>query len=115
MQKLISLDELMKFPVRADNYDKEHGNEHFMYGIETVLEYAQSLPVVETEEVKYGMWLDVEWDDSVYIKEGIGETRLWIVKGLCSECHSYAYNRCDYAPVMYPICPKCGVKMIGWH
>ena len=40
---LIDLDELKKFPVRLDNYDKEHGSEEFVLGIEAVLEYAENL------------------------------------------------------------------------
>lgn len=50
---LISLSELLKFPIRADHYDKENGNEHFIYGIETVLEYAQNLPRVDAEPMRY--------------------------------------------------------------
>lgn len=51
MAKYIDLEELMKFPIRRDHYDKEHGNEHFIYGIETVLEYAEQLPTVDAEVV----------------------------------------------------------------
>ena len=47
MAKYINLEELMKFPIRQNHYDKEHGNEHFIYGIETVLEYAENLPATE--------------------------------------------------------------------
>ena len=50
-KRLIYLDELLKFPIRIDNYDKENGNEHFVYGIETVLEYAENLPTVDAVEV----------------------------------------------------------------
>lgn len=44
--RLIDLDELNKFPIRLDHYDKEHGNEHYVFGIEAVLEYAEYLPTV---------------------------------------------------------------------
>ena len=47
MAKYINLEELMKFPIRRNHYDKKHGNEHFIYGIETVLEYAENLPATE--------------------------------------------------------------------
>ena len=40
----IDRNELMKYPIRLDNYDKENGNEHFVLGGESVLEYAASLP-----------------------------------------------------------------------
>ena len=59
MAKYIKLEELMKFPIRLNHYDKEHGNEAFVYGIETVLEYAENLPaadavpVVRCKDCKY--------------------------------------------------------------
>lgn len=43
----IKLEELQKFPIRKDHYDKEHGNEHFIYGVETVFEYAEYLPTYD--------------------------------------------------------------------
>lgn len=42
--RLIDLDALMKFPIRANHYDRENGSEEFIYGVETVLDYAQALP-----------------------------------------------------------------------
>lgn len=59
-RKYIALDELLKFPIRIDHYDEEHGNVHFVYGIETILEYAQNLPAVDVAEVKRGTWIDTE-------------------------------------------------------
>ena len=49
--RLIDADELNKFPIRLDHYDKEHGNEHFVYGVESVLEYAEYLPTVDAVPV----------------------------------------------------------------
>lgn len=46
MDKYIYLDSLLGYPIRSSNYDREHGNEHFIYGIESVMEYAESLPVI---------------------------------------------------------------------
>lgn len=56
MAKYINLEELMKFPIRRNHYDKEHGNEHFIYGIETVLEYAESLPAADVVQE----WISVD-------------------------------------------------------
>lgn len=55
----IKLEDLQKFPIRKDRYDKEHGNEHFVYGVETVLEYAEYLPTYtfDTPETKHGYWI----------------------------------------------------------
>ena len=41
----------MKFPIREDNYDRENGNEHFIFGIETVLEYAANIPPADVVAV----------------------------------------------------------------
>lgn len=52
MADYIEREELMKFPIRRNHYDKEHGNEHFINGIETVLEYAENLPTADVEQVR---------------------------------------------------------------
>ena len=51
MAEYIEREELMKFPIRLNHYDKEHGNEAFVYGIETVLEYAENLPAADAVPV----------------------------------------------------------------
>lgn len=51
MAEYIDREELMKFPIRRNHYDKEHGNEHFIYGIETVLEYAENLPAADVAPI----------------------------------------------------------------
>lgn len=45
--RLIDGDKLQEFPIRANRCDKEHANEHFINGIETVLEYAEQLSTVD--------------------------------------------------------------------
>jgi hypothetical protein len=60
--RLIDGDKLQEFPIRANRCDKEHANEHFINGIETVLEYAEQLPTVDAEVV-------VRCKDSKYYKE----------------------------------------------
>lgn len=47
MAEYIERKTLMKFPIRRDHCDKEHANEHFINGIETVMEYAENLPTVD--------------------------------------------------------------------
>lgn len=51
MSDLISRADLMQFPIRIDHYDKENGNEHFVLGIESVLEFAEYLPAIDAVEV----------------------------------------------------------------
>ena len=56
MAKYINLEELMNFPIRLNHYDKEHGNEDFIYGIETVLEYAENLQTTDVVQE----WISVD-------------------------------------------------------
>ena len=56
MAKYINLEELMKFPIRRNHYDKEHGNEDFICGIETVLEYAENLQTTDVAQE----WISVK-------------------------------------------------------
>ena len=72
--RFINLDELLKFPIRKNNYDKEHGNENFIYGVECVLDYAEELPVLE---MKYGVWRPM-------FIEKVDGTHLWCFQ--CSVC-----------------------------
>lgn len=106
MSKYIKLEDLQKFPIRINHYDKEHGNEHFVYGVETVLEYAEYLPTVyiEDDEVKHGHW-QPESD------------RPNSAKFICSVCGELAYyvqptrdkNWKKCCPYKY--CPNCGASM----
>lgn len=49
--RLINLDELMKYPIRLNHFDKENGDINFVYGIESVLEYAEYLPIIDAVPV----------------------------------------------------------------
>ena len=51
MAEYIERGALMQFPIRRDHYDRENGNEHFINGIETVLEYAENLPAADVAPV----------------------------------------------------------------
>ena len=81
MDKYINLEELMKFPIRLDHYDKEHGNEHFVYGIETVLEYAENLPAADVAQE----WISVEdkLPEVVSIHKGYRSTVKKSIRVLC--------------------------------
>ena len=95
MAKYIKLEDLMKFPIRRNHYDKKHGNEHFIYGIETVLEYAENLPAADVAPVVHGRWIS---------KNPHGYEWTFV----CSNCgyvDGYHFNdRHNY-------CPNCGAKM----
>lgn len=51
MAEYIERGALMQFPIRRDHYDRENGNEHFINGIESVLEYAENLPAADVAPV----------------------------------------------------------------
>ncbi len=55
MAEYIERGALMQF-IRRDHYDRENGNEHFINGIETVLEYAENLPAADVAPVVHGRW-----------------------------------------------------------
>ena len=96
MNGYIDREELMKFPIRRNHYDKEHGNKHFIYGIETVLEYAKNLPAADVTQVRHGHW--IYHPDDLFPNDSTQE---------CSYCHAEEsltlYNE-NY-------CPNCGARM----
>lgn len=57
MADYIDREMLMKFSIRRNHCDKEHANEHFINGIETVMEYAENLPAADVEPVRHGRWV----------------------------------------------------------
>ena len=110
MAEYIEREELMKFPIRRNYYDKEHGNEHFIYGIETVLEYAENLPAADVAPVRHGRWVPIResemtgWDPAVAGRDPIGGY-------ICSACKEEAVYDCNDEFVLSKYCPNCGVKM----
>lgn len=99
MAEYIDREELMKFPIRRDHYDKEHGNEHFIYGIETVLEYAENLPAADVAQVVHGKW------------EYISQTLNTLSQLRCPFCGWWSLD--PSVDGAYNYCPNCGAKMDG--
>ena len=102
-KEYIEREALMRFPIRLNHYDKEHGNEHFVLGIESVLEYAESLPAADVEVVRHGAWVEY-WDDN-YLS-------------FChksSECGGLPLTKEEtiHDEVLSAYCPHCGAKMDG--
>lgn len=97
MAEYIEREALMKYPIRIDHYDKEHGNLDFVLGIESVLEYAEALPAADVVEVKHGRWI---WNKEYECV-------------VCSNCEMSALkNYCgNYAHSNF--CPNCGARMDG--
>lgn len=51
MPLFVKLDDIKRFPIRKNHYDKVNGNEHFIYGIECVMEYIEELPVYNLPDI----------------------------------------------------------------
>jgi hypothetical protein len=51
MSRYIKIEDLQKFPIRKDHYDKVNGSIKYVFGVEDVLEYAEYLPTYDVVEV----------------------------------------------------------------
>ena len=47
MARYVKLEDIKAFPIRLNHYDREHGNLHFILGIESLMEYIDYLPQYE--------------------------------------------------------------------
>lgn len=95
MAEYLEREAIMKFPIRKDQSDKEHANEHFIFGIESVLEYVENLPAADVAPVVHGRWRE---------------------SGPLLECQSCgeSYSRLGgNAGKLWNYCPNCGAKMDG--
>lgn len=95
MAEYINREAIMKFPIRKDHCDKEHANEHFINGIESVLEYVENLPAVDVAPMVHGQWeTNSDRPDSL----------------ICSVCKC-GFDMWKHDP--HNFCPNCGAKMDG--
>lgn len=51
MKEYVEKAVVLSYPIRADHCDKENANEHFIFGIESVMEYVENLPAADVAEV----------------------------------------------------------------
>lgn len=77
MAEYIEREAIMKFPLRKDRCDKERANKHFIFGIESVLEYVENLPAADVAPV-------VRCKDCAYSYEDIGGRACSY--GVCVDC-----------------------------
>lgn len=81
MARLIDADELNKFPIRLDHYDKEHGSEAYVFGVEAILEYAEYLPTVAAVPVSELLSLrDNLYEDNLITRRGLRNLNMLIAK-----------------------------------
>lgn len=52
MSDNISRQAVLNYPIRLDRYDAEHGNRDFVLGIESVMNYVESLPSAEPDTAR---------------------------------------------------------------
>lgn len=97
MAEYIEREALRAFPIRENHCDREHANEHFICGIESVMEYAEGLPAADVAPVVHGRWVH----DGRRFKSGVD----WCH---CSEC-----GKSDNFCARTNFCPNCGAKMDG--
>lgn len=101
MSRYIDADKVLaEFPIRRNHYDEKNGNIHFINGIETVMEYIDTVAdeqPADVQEVKHGKWIDYGWRNR-------GFDAFHIFK--CSECNRGKIKTSRF-------CPNCGAKMDG--
>ena len=108
MAEYIERGALMQFPIRRDHYDRENGNEHFINGIETVLEYAENLPAADVAPVLHGRWEEADWVEADH--EDFELIRTPKAAWRCSRC-----RHCFKKELLWKdnFCPNCGARMDG--
>lgn len=103
MRRMIDLNALLAYPLRRATCDKEHADPHFIAGVESVMEYAESLPVVDAKPVVHGRWIgegDGYWNGSIIYD-------VWN----CSECGYTIDDGTDDPDELPHYCPDCGAMM----
>lgn len=93
MAEYIEREAIMKFPIRKDRCDKEHANEHFIFGIESVLEYVENLPAADMAPV-----VRSRWRYCGFLQE-------------CQSCGEIYSRHGGNAGKLWNYCPNCGAKM----
>ena len=77
--KRVDADRFVKeFPVREENYDRENGNEHFIFGIEATLESLKNTEEIDAVPVK---WLE-DW-----FKFHLPRSFWWIARHVIRDWH----------------------------
>lgn len=105
MDKYISLTDVMAYPLRRGRCH-ENANQHFINGIEFVMEYVEDLPTADVAPVWHGYWRKV-----------VGTRYCGIRKDgnpIYRESYSYYCSNCDRGIIVRErYFPRCGAKMDG--
>ena len=63
MEKYIDREKLRMYPLRREFCDKENANPHFIYGVESLMEYVEGMPAADVAPVVHGMWAHLGGDE----------------------------------------------------
>ena len=91
MNRYIDADEIEKYPIRFNNYDKKNGSLDFVSGVESVIEFVKNIPTADIRENIRGEWIFKE----TMIRSPLAENYY------CSIC-KISTTRC------WNFCPNCG-------
>ena len=94
MAEYVEREAIMEFPIRKDHCDKEHANEHFIFGVESVLEYVENLPSANVAPVVHGRWIEKKSAVGRYFE--------------CSNCGAHENK---HTAIKGYYCWRCGAKM----
>lgn len=106
MAEYIKREDILKFPIRRNHCDKENANEHFISGIETVMEFIEILPAADVAEVMHGRWEEVDWIE--FDVHGLETTRIPKAGLRCSRCSNVFKKELLWKD---NYCPNCGACM----
>ena len=127
MSDLISRADVLKYPIRLDHYDEVNGSREFVYGVESVMEYIESLPSADAEDRLY---IKIYADDEPSVKaeklyQICGETQnrevtKWLKEYFPSADRPMVHSerpaewiRHEDRIMIYYSCSKCGEIEIG--
>lgn len=109
--KLIDLDQLLKYPLRRESAlcDEEHADPHFLNGVESVLEWAQTLPTLTPPN---------EWVSGVLVPcPGCGGDNIidWYRhNGVWYQCNDCGWRGpADAGVVQQTAHRQCGISDVG--
>ena len=102
MSDLISRQAVLDYPIRLDHYDEEHGNLNFVLGIESVMEYVESLPSATCDDCIWHVcsYNKIDWD-ALPSAEATQNTKAW--NGLYIKVYADDDPQ-DKAEKLYQIC-----------
>lgn len=89
MSDYIEREAALAYPIRKDKCDRKHANKHFIFGIESVIEFVENLPAADVAPVVHSCWIVNGGNPS---------------QGTCGNCGGKGNWRNHY-------CPNCGARM----